>query len=131
MTLSTDNLDFLIDLNTNDLDLTGGRINFARGITGVAQLAQIRMKTIRGELFSDTTFGMPWFANDFVTPAEAILGQKYNQQKAQKAFYDMLITVPNVTEVIALNVAFATAKRKLSVTYQLRTTFGDTPVLEL
>lgn len=131
MTLSTDNLDFLLDPLTGDLDLTGGRLNFARGLSGVAQLSKIRLNTIRGELVWDTSFGMPWFANIHVTAAQAILGQKYNQQRATQACYNMLITVPNVTEVILLNVSFVGKTRKLSVQYQLRTTFGDTPVLEL
>lgn len=129
--LSTDNLDFLLDPLTGDLDLTGGRLNFARGLAGVAQLARIRVGTIRGELFWNTAFGLPLIANRFVTSREALLGQKFDKAKATKAYYDLLIGTPGVTGVILLDIAFDTKIRKLKIKWQLRTQFGDTPVEEL
>lgn len=127
MTLSTDNLDFLCNPATGDLDFTGGQINFVQGLPGVAQLARITIQTLRGELFSDVTFGLPLIANQYVPANQAILGQKpVNLQAITQAYYDVLITVPNVTEVILLQVAFNNKTRQLSVNWQLRTAFGDT-----
>jgi len=129
--LKTDNLDFLLDKSTGDIDISGGTLNFARGLQGVAQLARIRVNMIRGEWFADTSYGLPLLANRFVTTREAILGQKFDKQKVTKAYYDMLITTPAVTDVLLLECSFDSKLRKVKIKWQLRTVFGDTIVEEL
>lgn len=128
--LSTDNQDFLIDPVTNDLDLTGGRLNLSRGVRGVAQGAMIRVKQIKGEWFLNRRTGVPYYVvTGVVSPAEALLGQKFDRTKFEAAYRAVLEASPGVERALQLAITEDRKIRKVGARWQLRTAFGDTPVL--
>lgn len=130
--LSTDAQNFAIDLQTGNLDLTGGRLNLSRGIEGVAQAALVRVKRIRGEWFRDRGLGVPYIAMaDAVTESEALLGQKFDGVKFDVALRTALESTPGVSSVLLASVTRDPRTRKVASRWQLRTAFGDTPVQQL
>ncbi len=132
MALRTDKIDFAIDLTTGDLDMTGGRLNLSSGITGVAQGAYIRVKQLKGEWVFDQQRGVPYFAvRGIVAPAEALLGQRLDLAKFERAIRVVLEASPNVDRVLLLQVIENHAARRVSSRWQLRTAFGDTPIATL
>lgn len=128
--LKTDTQDYLINLQTGDLDFTGGRLNRSSGITGIAQGALIRVKQIKGEWFLNRRKGVAYYVvTGVVTEAEALLGQKFNRVKFETAIRSVLEQVPGVTQVLMLTCVEDRKLRKVSSRWQLRTELGDTPVL--
>lgn len=130
--LSTDKIDFKINLTTGDLDLTGGRLNLSSGITGVAQGAYIRVKQVKGEWFFNTQRGVPYFeVRGTVSPIDALLGQRLDKVKFERALRDVLETSPGVERVLLFAVTENRITRRVGSRWQLRTAFGDTPIATL
>lgn len=129
--LSTDAQDFKLDLTTGLLDLTGGRLNLSRGITGAAQGALIRVKQIKGEWFLNRRgVGVPYFkVTGVVDGQEALLGKPFNRVTFEAAIRAVLVASPAVSQVLMLAAVEDRRVRKVSSRWQLRTEFGDTPVL--
>lgn len=119
--LSTDPIDFLLD---DDGDLVMP-LQFSRGLPAVAQGIRVRTLLVRGEWFLDQDAGVPYLENDSVTAAAALLGQRFNAQKARAAFRDAIVSSPGVVELVSMNVSFDRATRGMSVSWEVRTEFGD------
>ncbi len=79
-----------------------------------------------GTGFLDRAVGIPYLANEFVSEKSALLGAKFNQQRALVTFRDAILSVANVMTITSLDVAFDGATRRMSVRWKVRTTFGDT-----
>lgn len=130
--LRADKQDFKVDLLTGDLDVTGGRLNLSSDVAGIAQGAYIRVKTIKGELFYNQEFGVPYFkVEGIVDELDALLGQKLDLGQFEAALRTVLEASPGVIQVLALSVSENRRTRKVSSRWQLRTAFGDTPVAQL
>lgn len=123
--LSTTPLDVKLDVN-GDIDMSAGYPVLISGVDGVAQLCRQALLTFRGEWFLDRTVGIPYYANDFVTNAEALLEQKFDQARVIRTFTLELLKVPGVAKVTQMSVTFDNQTRKLSVSFEVRTEFGDT-----
>jgi hypothetical protein len=123
--LSTDPIDFLLNASTGDVVVP---LAMSTGIAAVAQACQIAMATIAGEWFLDLDHGVPYFPRSGIPASTAIFAAKFDPAKAVRAFRTALTAIPNVTSIVRLDVAFAPTARALTVTWAVRTTFGDTPV---
>lgn len=131
MTLRSDKIDFLCDLQTGDLDLTSG-LRLSTDIQAVGQGAMIRAKLIKGELFFNRDQGVPYIATKgLVTTQEAILGGKFDRPKFETALRTALEASPNVLRVLLLEITEDRIHRRISSRWQLRTAFGDTPLIQL
>lgn len=119
MTLETDPIDFLLSNEDEDLDIgEGSDLQLSTGIQAVLQALRERLKTFAGEWFLNLDHGVDYYG--------ALLGQKFDPVVAQGAFRPVILEVPNVVELLSLNVAFDTPTRTLSVEFSVRTAFGDT-----
>ena len=107
-----------------DWDLASG-MSFTSGLAGVSQGIRVRLQTFRGEWFLDENIGVPWLANDAVDVSEAILGQKYNEPATREALRRVILSAPGVAEIVDLTLVLSAA-RLLTVTWRVRTVFGDT-----
>lgn len=114
--LEDDPLDAAFD-DDGDLDLEGGA-KFTSGIEGVTQLVGIAIKLFKEEWFLNLDKGMPWF--------QEILGEKYDEVNARRRLSEKILAVPGMVEIISLEMSFDATTRKMSVTHELRTQFGDT-----
>lgn len=124
MALVTDPIDLLLGAD-GDLDITGGKLSWSRGIPAVVQGIFIRLRTVRGEAFRDLEHGVPYLANDVVDASEAILGQRFDEAKARATFRTEILKAPGAEELLGLAVAFDGSERALTVSFQVRTAFGD------
>jgi hypothetical protein len=111
-----------------DLDISAGRSQFLAGLDGFVIGANARMKLVRGEWFNDRTRGMPYVENDYVGASEALLGQPYDEAKARLAYTAAITETPGFGQMLQMRLAFNATTRRLLVTWQARTAFGDTPV---
>lgn len=126
--LSTDPIDWLL---ANDGDVALGEgfgpdAQWSRGVPGIAQGIRIAILMVRGEWFLNDQDGVPYWERPGVPASEALLGQPFNELKALAAFREAIEKAPGVNRIVALNVALDKATRKLSVTWTVRTNFGDT-----
>jgi hypothetical protein len=124
--LSTDPIDIPIDPLTGDVVFTEGDLVLTTGHAAVAQGIWIALSDIRGEWFADLDDGVPWLANDSVPDEEAILGGKFDELRVSAAIREAILGVPGVAEIVTLVVSFDAATRALSISWVVRTSFGDT-----
>lgn len=126
--LSTDPIDMPIDPSTGDLTFTAGRVVLTAGLPAVVQGARIRIQMIAGEWFLDLDAGVRWFERVGVAASAAIFGQKFDQSKCDDEIRRAILAVPAVTTMQKLNSQFVGTTRGVSITWQAKTLFGDTPV---
>lgn len=124
--LATDPIDFALDPVTGDLAFADGRIAMTTGADAVRQGILIRLRNIRGEWFADLDDGVPWFENDSVPAADAILGRPFDEIRTAAAFREAILDTPGVAAIDRLNVAFDGPTRSVRADWVVRTTFGDT-----
>lgn len=122
MPLSTDPIDFALDPATGDLVIPA---RFSRGLEAAVQQARICMLACRGEWFLDLDNGVPYLERDGVPAEEALLGQKFDANKATAMMRNALANASLIVEVISLNVTFDRAARAMTVRWEGRTSFGD------
>lgn len=124
--LSTDPIDLLLDVNGDiviDTDL-----QWSTGLNGITQGIRIQLRLVKGEWFLDLDDGVPYYEREGVTADEALLAGRFNEAKALAAFRAAILRAPGVNTITSLAVAFDGPTRKLTVTWSVRTKFGDTPV---
>jgi hypothetical protein len=68
---------------------------------------------------------VPYLAGVTVPTTAALLGQRFNAEKARTAFRDAILGAYAVVELTRLDVAFDSSTRTLQATYEARTEFGD------
>lgn len=93
-------------------------LRFVTGVAAVAQAAMIRLKTFAGEWFQDLDRGVPMY--------EDVLGQPFDETKVRAAFYNELIDTEHVITVTEFTLSFNSETRHLTVSWRLKTVFGDT-----
>lgn len=126
--LSTDIVCAKIDPITGDFVITNGRRALVSGLDAVVTGARRRILAVAGEWFLDLDFGVRWFERVGVPASAAIFGQKFDQAKADAEIRAAILSTPAVTSMVKLNVLYAPTTRGVTITWQARCTFGDTPV---
>lgn len=117
-------VDFKLD-GDGDLDLSTGDIQFtAVGLEATAQGIWLRIQFIRGELFVDRDFGIPYLPNDIVPETDAILGGKFSELKARAAFRQAILAAPGVETLEHLAITFDRATRVMTVDFKVIATAG-------
>ncbi len=135
MPVLTDEIDVYVDPATGDIPPTGD-LRMTTGVEAVMQGANIRLRQVAGEWFLNLARGVRYFERDGVAARDAILGQKFDRAKAIREFRRALLgdvslgieAVPGIVELLALDAKFDGKTRTLTVTWQARTEFGDTPL---
>ncbi len=120
MALVTDPRDLLLDKN-NDLVITTD-LQWSRGIPAVMQSCRIALQMFQGEWFMNLDVGIPYW--------QSILGRKPGTAiaAAKSAFRQALASVESVVAVLKLDVTYNGVTRLMTVSWKVKTEFGDTPV---
>lgn len=126
--LSTDIICSALDPTTGDLQIVNGRRVLASGLTAVVQGVRRRIQVIAGEWFLDLDFGVRWFERVGVPASAAIFGQKFDQSKCDAEIRKAILATPGITSIVKLDVSFNGSNRGVTITWQAKTTFGDTPL---
>jgi hypothetical protein len=108
--------DFKLDLRTGELVFERGDLVFVSGADAIAQSAHIRLRFLRGEWFLDETAGADW---------RAVLGRKYNPDRARGIARKALLETPGVAAVTRLDLDFDPASRVLSILWSVTTDYGQ------
>lgn len=125
MPLRTDPIDWRIDPETKDLDITTDLV-WTTGPEAVVQGIRIALSMIKGEWFADLEEGVPYLERDGVDPQTVLLGRKFNPERARAAMRPEILKVPGVKSIISLDPSFDNATRTLTVRFVVDTVFGDT-----
>lgn len=102
---------------TGDLAI-GTDLIFTTGIDAVAQGIRIRVLTFRGEWRLNLDSGVPYYQD--------ILGQAFDQARAQSAVRAAILGTPNVNSILSLSVSMDESTRTLVVSWTADTVFGVT-----
>ncbi len=104
-------------------------LRFLAGVDACVQGARVRMRMFKGEWFWNQDVGIPYKEmKGVVTPDEAIIGAKFNRRKVDAIYRAAILRTPAIVEVKKLELDLDGRTRKLDVTWEARTQFGDTPV---
>lgn len=115
----------ILETEDGDIDISGGRTKFASGLTASAQQASARIGLQRGELPWNRAAGFPMVPNAYVSPLDAVLGDRYSARAADAAYREALLSVPNAAEIERLSIPFDGRLRKVNATWSLRIEFDD------
>lgn len=119
---STDPVDWKIDRTTWDVVFPLQR---TRGAEAVAQRIAIKMKLIRGELFTNRDAGMPWFEGNGVDPNVVILGNPFNEELAKSEARKIITSIDGAGKILKLTASFNSTTRKMLITWRVSTEFAD------
>lgn len=123
--LITDPIDWELDTVTHDLVITTD-LQWVSGTDAVAQGCKVVLGMIEGEWFADLDEGVPYLERDGVDASRALLGQKFNPEKARASMRPELLSVPGVTAINYLNPSFNGKTRAMDVDFEVDTEFDDT-----
>lgn len=127
--LSTDPICFARDEN-NDLIIPLRR---ATGLEAVLILCRTALLLWRDEWFLNRDVGTPWLetTDGAVTEQDAILGQGFDAAKTQRVLRKVLLGITGVTAIAELKTAFDGPTRNLTVSFVIKTRFGDSPLTSI
>ncbi|RLC88268.1 MAG: hypothetical protein DRJ03_03205 [Chloroflexi bacterium] len=103
--------------SNNDIFLKAGKIHRVTGGAAVVQLVRSRLQTYLGEWFLDTDFGVPYFEDVFRRPAVLSLIELVIKKAIRET--------PGVEEVKEFDMVFDKPNRRLTISYDATTTYGD------
>lgn len=121
--LSTDRICWKLDPLTRDLVVP---IVWLTGAAGVAQRLLVKLSMFRGEWFLDLDHGVPYLEGNGVPSSQVILGRKFDEPRTRATVRDMILSTPNVGELLQLDVEFDNVTRKLAIRFRVRCVFDDT-----
>ena len=101
--------DLMIDTTTGDLVLTTGLSQDLATVSdaeALAQDAQMRLRTIRGEWFLDPTVGLPYWTDVFVKAP--------NLARIKADITAELLATPGITAVLTVSLSLDPKTRKLT-----------------
>lgn len=108
--------DLMLD-ETGDIAFDGMDISVGDGAAVVAQRVEMRLSTVKGHWFLDTSLGTPYYAN--------ILGKNFNPTTLNAIFLDVILGTPGVAKLNEpIAYTFDRRARKLSMSFIATTTAG-------
>lgn len=100
---------------------------FVSGSDAIAQGVRFRLLLFFSEWFLNQDIGVPYF-EELIGDASKEAGV---EDRARAAFAAAILSTPGVLEILQLNVKTDPQTRGMTVTWQARAAFGDTPVVTL
>lgn len=125
MPLITDPIDWKLDPVTHDLVITTD-IPWVSGYDAVSQGCKVVLAMIEGEWFANLDEGIPWLEREGVTAQRALLGQKFNPEKARAAMRPELLSVPGVVAINYIDPTFNNKTREMTIRFEVDTEWDDT-----
>jgi hypothetical protein len=124
--LRTEPIDLKLHTTAHDLVFENGDVALTYSSEGIAQECKIAAKMIAGEWFYNLDEGIALYKREGIDPARVILGAKFSKPRVIAEFNRVLLAIEGVNKVNAIDVAFNSSTRTLSVKYEVTTIFGDT-----
>lgn len=108
----------------HDMTFGQGLANFAVNAEATAQNVRTRLQTIQGEWFLDTSAGVPYLENDYVS--KAITDKPADLAFTDAAIQGEILDTDGVTSLDSFASQFDSSTRLFSVQATLETEFGTT-----
>lgn len=109
--------DIALDTVEHDLVIEDFDLQLLTGIDRVAQQIKIRFLFFLGEWFLNVTLGVPYYRD--------ILIKSPNRAVVEGLLREVIITTPNVREVLELTFEYDEVTRRLDVRFRANTDFGE------
>lgn len=110
-----------------DILLDEQGLHFVSGTDAIVQAARFRLLLFKGEWFLNQDIGVPYF-EELIGDASKRAGV---EDRARAAFAAAILDVPGIETILQLDVKKNNTSRTLTVTWQARAAFGDTPVVQM
>ena len=124
--LQNDPQDIALDTD-GDILLDEQGLHWVSGIAAIVQAVRFRLLFFAKEWFLNQDICVPYF--------EELLGDASKragvENRARAAFAAAILDAPGVVQILQLDVKLNNSTRKMTVTWQARAAFGDTPVVEI
>lgn len=109
--------DYAINLETRELDFTGGGLHMTSGAEAVAQSLALRFGLFKEEWFSDLDAGTPWLEDILVKAPQA--------EVLRAIFRERILETTGVSDVEELDVDYDGPSRSLAVSFRVATDYGE------
>lgn len=111
--------DILLDVVTDDIDLSTGGLQLVTGIDAILQNSRIRFRFFKGEWFLNTTEGIPYFEN--------ILIKNPNSITMQSIFRQVILTTEGIASLSRFNLdtSKVSSERKARLSYTAVSDTGE------
>lgn len=100
---------------------------FVSGIPAVVQAVNFQLRLFFSEWFLNQDIGVQYF-EQILGDASKVAGVK---KRAEAVFGAAILRVPAVESILKLTVAPDSRTRKMTVTWQAKCAFGDTPIVTI
>lgn len=107
-----------------DIRLDAEGLHFIAGIAAIVQAVRFRILLFFGEWFLNQAIGVPYF-EELIGDASKRAGV---EDRARAAFAAAILDTPGIIQIIQLVVVTDKQTRRMKVTWQAKTAFGDTGV---
>lgn len=114
--------DLCLDPDTHDLLVQKNDLLVCKSADQVIQSLKIRLQTIKGEWFLDTTAGLPYY--------EDILVKNPNLPNIDNIIKAQIIDTDDVEEILEYTSSFDSAGRSFSVSFRVRSIYGEVELNE-
>ena len=108
--------DLKLDIATHDLDFSNFKLEFVEGIEYYRQKVKIVLLFFYGEWFLDTTVGIRYFEEVFVSNPNLTL--------IDSLFKIAILEIDGITELLEYDSSFGGSDRKFTVTFKAQTDAG-------
>lgn len=109
--------DLAIDLDSGELQLDGGDLKGAYGVASIQQHVCMRLRTLLGEWFLDTSRGVPYF--------EQVLTKNPSNSVLAQVFREAILSTVGVSSLLQLDLSVDTRERTLMVSFKADTDLGE------
>ncbi|MFH0902152.1 MAG: hypothetical protein V2A73_16090 [Pseudomonadota bacterium] len=113
--------DLKLDETTGDIAIEDGDIVLIEDLDVVAQHIRIRLRTILGEWYLDTSKGVDWFG--------VVFSKEFPRGMAEATLRNAIETVDHVRALAKFEATFDGTTRHLSIEFEASTDFGTVTML--
>jgi hypothetical protein len=114
--------DLLLDTTTHDLTVESFDLSLVSGIDNLVQKLKIRLLFFFGEWFLDTALGVPYY--------DTVLVKNPNVPQIDALLKSVILATEGVTEIISYTSDYDNGLRKLSVSFEAKTIYGENLTFE-
>lgn len=110
-------MDLQLDKDSHDLVLTDYDLTLNTGLALVQQRLKQSLLFFLGEWYLDITDGVPYYQDIFIKGPDRLT--------VESVFKAAILETPGVQELTEFSIEYENAPRKLSVSFQVKTEFGN------
>ena len=112
-----------LDTSSHDITLEDGSLSTVRDSEKVAQDIKTRLKTLRGEIILDNSYGFPYTL--------LFNSRDIDLSEIETIVKQFILETPDVLQLTSFFVDFDSSKRKMSIKFSVTTSFSGDESIQL